>query len=109
MKNIIKRIIAVVAILASYTTANAHQETPLAYLENTYPQLTELFRDELSNYPAHYIFAVDVSGSMKKYQDMVAQMYAVARVFHPNFLPRPNMSHMDSALAARWKMLTWKK
>jgi hypothetical protein len=61
MKNIIKRIIAVVAILASYTTANAQQETPLAYLENTYPQLTELFRDELSNYPAHYIFAVDVS------------------------------------------------
>jgi hypothetical protein len=72
MKNIIKRIIAVVAILASYTSANAQQETPLAYLENTYPQLTELFRDELSNYPAHYIFAVDVSGSMKKYQDMVA-------------------------------------
>ena len=72
MKNIIKKIVALVAIMVSYTSANAQQETPLAYLEKTYPQLTELFRDELNNYNAHYIFAIDVSGSMKKYQDMVA-------------------------------------
>ena len=60
MKNIIKKIVALVAIMVSYTSANAQQETPLAYLEKTYPQLTELFRDELNNYPAHYIFAVGV-------------------------------------------------
>ncbi|MBR5594739.1 MAG: VWA domain-containing protein [Alistipes sp.] len=72
MKNIIKKIVALVAIMVSYTSANAQQETPLAYLEKTYPQLTELFRDELNNYNAHYIFAIDVSGSMKQYQDLVA-------------------------------------
>jgi hypothetical protein len=47
-------------------------QSPMAYLERTYPQLTELFKSELSSYPAHYIFAVDVSGSMKKYESMVA-------------------------------------
>lgn len=72
MKNIIKKFVALVAIMVSYTSANAQQETPLAYLEKTYPQLTELFRDELNNYNAQYIFAIDVSGSMKKYKEMVA-------------------------------------
>lgn len=58
---------------------------------------------------AKIMFDIPTTDPDEKYQDMVAQIYAVIKVFHPNFLPRPNMSHMDSALAARWKMLTWKK
>lgn len=50
----------------------AQSESPTAYLESAFPSLTELFREDLSNYPAHYIFAVDVSGSMNRYQDVVA-------------------------------------
>ncbi len=46
-------------------------QSPLAYLEQTYPQLTELYREELMKYPAHYVFAVDVSGTMNQYSNDV--------------------------------------
>lgn len=49
----------------------AQPSNPLAYLERTFPKLTNLYRDELSKYPAHYIFAVDVSGTMNQYEEMV--------------------------------------
>lgn len=45
---------------------------PLAYLEKTFPKLTNLYREELKKYPAHYIFAVDVSGTMVQYSEDVA-------------------------------------
>lgn len=46
-------------------------QDPLDYLKQTYPKLTELYKDELSKYPAHYIFAVDVSGTMNQYAPIV--------------------------------------
>ncbi|MBR1808953.1 MAG: VWA domain-containing protein [Paludibacteraceae bacterium] len=46
-------------------------QDPMEYLEDNYPQLTNLFRDELRECHAHYLFAVDVSLSMCKYEDNV--------------------------------------
>ena len=58
-------------MLNAMCLVKAQSESPMDYLERAFPQLTELFYDELSNYPAHYIFAVDVSGTMKRYDPMV--------------------------------------
>ena len=71
MKNIRKKLFVALLFLATLTNATAQSEAPLAYLEKTFPQLTELFRQELSSYPAHYIFAVDVSGTMRRYDPLV--------------------------------------
>lgn len=43
----------------------------MAYLEQQFPKLTNLYRPELENMHTHYIFAIDVSGSMKKYDTIV--------------------------------------
>lgn len=46
-------------------------QNPMTNLEKNYPRLTELYRNELGKYAAHYIFAIDVSGTMNKYSDVV--------------------------------------
>lgn len=43
----------------------------LGYLQQTFPKLTALYEDELSNCHTHYIIAVDVSGSMVKHDEIV--------------------------------------
>lgn len=43
----------------------------MAYLQQQFPRLTNLYRPELEKMHTHYIFAVDVSGSMKKYDSIV--------------------------------------
>ena len=43
----------------------------MAYLREQCPQLTDMYREELKNCHAHYIFAVDVSLSMCKYEETV--------------------------------------
>ena len=58
-------------MLGSACHIKAQSESPMAYLERAFPQLTELFSEELNEYPAHYIFAVDVSGTMRRYDPMV--------------------------------------
>jgi len=62
---------------------------PLAYLEKTYPQLTDLYREELVKYPAHYIFAVDVSGTMNQYSGFVTQ------ALRPFFQALPDNDRVD--------------
>lgn len=52
------------------TTTQIHDNS-LAYVDNTFPKLTTLFSEELSNAHTHYIFAIDVSGSMNQYKDLV--------------------------------------
>ena len=64
-------------------------QSPLAYLEQNYPQLTELYREELSKYPAHYIFAVDVSGTMNQYSGVVVQ------ALQPFFQALPDNDRVD--------------
>lgn len=61
------------ALFACLSGCYLFAQSPLAYLEQTYPQLTDLYREELSKYPAHYIFAVDVSGTMNQYSGVVTQ------------------------------------
>lgn len=41
------------------------------YLKQQFPKLTKLYEPELRGMKTHYIFAVDVSGSMKKYDATV--------------------------------------
>ncbi len=43
----------------------------MAYIQNTFPQLTNLYKPELQQCKTHYIFAIDVSGSMTKYDESV--------------------------------------
>ncbi len=49
----------------------ASHQSSMAYLEQQFPSLTNLYRPELENMHTHYIFAIDVSGSMKKYDTIV--------------------------------------
>lgn len=53
------------------TTGMVAQDGSLAYLNQQCPQLTQLYREELKNCHAHYIFAVDVSLSMCRYEETV--------------------------------------
>ena len=46
-------------------------ESSLAYLNQQCPQLTQMYREELKNCHAHYVFAVDVALSMCKYEETV--------------------------------------
>lgn len=70
MKQKLKKLVLAAALLFGSISIMA-QQSPLAYLEQTYPQLTELYREELMKYPAHYVFAVDVSGTMNQYSNDV--------------------------------------
>ena len=55
-----------------FTTASAAPKVdPLLYLRQNYPKLTNEYENELLNFPVHYIFAVDVSLSMHKYEAQV--------------------------------------
>jgi len=58
-----------IALLTVFSLAA--QDRSLAYLNQQCPQLTQLYREELKNCHAHYIFAVDVSLSMCKYEETV--------------------------------------
>jgi len=68
---------------------NVSGVNPLAYLENTFPKLTSLYREELSKYPAHYIFAVDVSGTMNQFAP------AVVSSLQPFFQALPDRDRVD--------------
>ena len=71
MKRTVKQSLLVVLMILVSSITIAQSQSPLAYLEQTYPQLTELYREELCKYPAHYVFAVDVSGTMNQYSNVV--------------------------------------
>lgn len=59
-------------VLSSYSVMTmAQPKNPLAYLEQECPQLTSMYKSELAACRAHYIFAVDVSLSMAKYETTV--------------------------------------
>ena len=88
MKNFIKK--CYVTLFVALMTGNlVVAESPLAYLEKVYPQLTELYKEELSKYPAHYIFAVDVSGTMNQYSNVVISS------LRPFFDALPNGDRVD--------------
>ena len=67
IKSVLVTILMVLPML-SYAQQEGAVTSSLAYLENNFPKLTEMYRKELSKYPAHYVFAIDVSGTMDKYE-----------------------------------------
>lgn len=54
-----------------YTIGNVISQSSLAYIENTFPELTNIFRDDIGKCHAHYVFSIDVSGSMDQFEDVV--------------------------------------
>ncbi len=76
-------------VFAQQNAPQAGASNPLAYLEQTFPKLTDLYRGELNKYPAHYIFVVDVSGTMDRYEsDVLAAL-------RPFFEALPNNDRVD--------------
>lgn len=71
--NVIVTIVMLATFLPNliFAQSQSSQAGSLAYLEQTFPKLTNLYRSELANCHTHYIFAVDVSGSMVKYDNIV--------------------------------------
>lgn len=70
IKIAVAAIMAVLPILAQ-AQPGVSEPGSFAYLKQTFPKLSELYDYELSNCHTHYIFAVDVSGSMVKYNGIV--------------------------------------
>ena len=64
-----KVLLSIIVFLLSFSVVA--QQDPLSYLRMQCPQLTEMYKEELKNCHAHYIFAVDVSLSMCKYEENV--------------------------------------
>lgn len=83
MKTIISRFASFCVIVCT-SCSYMFAQSPLAYLEQTFPKLTNLYQSELQNCNTHYIFAVDVSGSMIKYNDIVTPaLQAFAQALPP--------------------------
>ena len=89
MKKTIKLCFVAIVTMCSFAIVSAQSNSSMEYLQRTFPQLTELFKEELSSYPAHYIFAVDVSGTMNTYEPMVVQSLT------PFFNALPNGDRVD--------------
>ena len=64
-----KKILLLIGIIALPLLGSAPssfaQDDAMALVRNNYPSLYKIFKDDLSNIHANYVFAVDVSGSMK--------------------------------------------
>lgn len=82
MKN--KFISILFSLLFATSLVAQQQQDPLGYLRQQCPQLTERYSDELKNCHAHYIFAVDVSLSMCKYENLVKPALAAFAQALPN-------------------------
>lgn len=72
MKHLFKRLLLLVLVVRGVFPVMA-QQSSMEFLNQYYPELTKLYSEELMNYPAHYVFAVDVSGTMKQYGDDVVK------------------------------------
>lgn len=76
----ISRLAFILSLSLAALSATA-QQTSMEYLSKQFPKLTDLFKEELGQTHTHYIIAVDVSGSMVKYNDVVTpvlQAFAMA-------------------------------
>ena len=66
MKRLKQVICLIVLLMCACGTSFA--QSPLQYLEQSFTQLTEIYRNDIDKCHAHYVFAIDVSGSMDKYE-----------------------------------------
>ncbi len=73
MKKICTFLIASLLLLSSMLFA---QDSEFAALRKDYPLLMERYGNRLENRNAHYIFAVDISSSMRSYENVVRENLA---------------------------------
>lgn len=66
-----KKLLFTALLLICATIANLSAGNSLEYIENTFPELTNIFREDIGKCHAHYVFCIDVSGSMDKFDDIV--------------------------------------
>lgn len=72
MKNTIHLIHVMLWIwITSSAPLGAQPSAPFQLLEQEYPALMAKFGNELKNQKANYLFAIDVSGTMNKYENIV--------------------------------------
>ena len=75
MKNIsrVLRALILSCVAMAFLPSMAQQAptSSMDYLKQQFPKLTKLYEPELQGMKTHYIFAVDVSGSMTKYDETV--------------------------------------
>ena len=89
MRYIFKSVLSIVMLVSFLpgsisAQSQSSQANSLTYLERTFPKLTKLYYPELTDCHTHYIFAVDVSGSMIKYDDTVTPaLQAFAQALPP--------------------------
>lgn len=61
----------ITAFMVIPVDAQQPTQSSMDYLRQQFPKLTKLYEPELKGMKTHYIFAVDVSGSMTKYDETV--------------------------------------
>lgn len=66
-----KKLLLVLASLMAACVLGHAQDTGLEFVKKQYPQLSQMFQKELISEHATYTFAIDVSGTMKKYSEIV--------------------------------------
>lgn len=93
MNKFLKTTLLLALLLFAPLLAGAQQtgsaSAAMQYLDKNFPKLTDLYRDELLKYPAHYVFAIDVSGTMNQYQQIVVSSLA------PFFQALPDGDRVD--------------
>lgn len=63
--------VAGASFAAPKTETVAATQSPMEYLQGFCPKLYDKYKEEIGKYAAHYIFAVDVSGTMKRFEPYV--------------------------------------
>lgn len=57
--------------MLGFATSTAQDNRAFDALANDFPELMKKFGEELKNEHADYVFAIDVSGTMNKYEKIV--------------------------------------
>ena len=66
-----KGLLSLLLLLIALVTSATAQNNDLTNLRRDFPLLTERYADRLESRTAHYIFAIDISNSMKQYEQTV--------------------------------------
>ena len=74
MKKLFKVIVAILSVILLTFTANAQTSAEMS-MRNDYPNLMNKYGGLLEQQNAHYIFAVDVSSSMRQYEATVKENF----------------------------------
>lgn len=73
MDGIKKRLFVLFVLLSLPSVIVRSQSVDLSALRAEYPRLTERYADRLQSRSAHYVFAIDISSSMREYEAVVRQ------------------------------------